>query len=170
MAINYTEKGFALHEAIRAAGHRLENIDGVWVASDEAAVQQIIDEFDPLPAAKLAKWREIQVERDRRKDAGYVTAGRRFHSDASSRIQQLGLVIMGASVPPTPWKTLDVDANGAPIFVTLTPALAQGIFATTATADMQVFGAAEAHRAAVYALTTLAEVQAYDFSGGWPAV
>lgn len=44
--IRYIEKGIALHEAIAAAGHTLMQIDGKWVASDEAAVQAIIDAFD----------------------------------------------------------------------------------------------------------------------------
>lgn len=165
MAINYIEKGYGLHEAIRAAGHRLENVNGVWVASDEAVVQAIINSFDPLPAAKLAKWRQIQAERDRLKNAGYLVGGNRFHSDPDSRIQQLGLVLMGAGLPAgIMWKTM------AGNFVQMTPALAQGIFSTTANADTQVFAAAETHRAAVNALTTLEAVETYNFSSGWPAV
>lgn len=45
--INYTEKGIGLHEAIARAGHTLMQVDGQWVASDDAAVQAIIDGFDP---------------------------------------------------------------------------------------------------------------------------
>jgi hypothetical protein len=42
MAINYTEKGIGLHDAIIAAGHSL-HFDSArgWVCSDEAAVQAI---------------------------------------------------------------------------------------------------------------------------------
>jgi|GEM_PF-6939985 len=62
--IEYVERGIGLHEAIAAAGYRLEEIDGVWVAwrrtadgwlSDaeaDAAVQAIIDAYvpvDPVP-------------------------------------------------------------------------------------------------------------------------
>lgn len=43
--IEYTEKGFGLHEAIAIAGHSLARVDGVWVASDKAAVQAIIDAY-----------------------------------------------------------------------------------------------------------------------------
>lgn len=50
--ITYTEKGYGLHQAIAAAGHSLSQVDGVWIASDEAAVQAIIDAFDPLPPAR----------------------------------------------------------------------------------------------------------------------
>jgi hypothetical protein len=47
MAINYIEKGFGLHEAIKEAGHTLVQRDGVWISSNDEAVQAIIDAFDP---------------------------------------------------------------------------------------------------------------------------
>lgn len=52
MAINYVEKGSGLHKAIFAAGHTLVRRNNEWVASDESAVQAIIDAYDPLPAAR----------------------------------------------------------------------------------------------------------------------
>lgn len=165
MAINYIEKGIGLHDAIVAAGHWLRDEGGVWVSSDDAAVQSIIDAYDPIAPARAAKWDEIRTERERRKNAGYLVAGHRFHSDADSRIQQLGLVMMGQSMPAgIQWRTLDSG------FVTMTPSLAAAIFNAAASADMQLFAAAEAHRAAVNELTDLAAINAYDFSGGWPEV
>lgn len=163
--IAYAEKGRGLHDAIAAAGHWLIEQDGVWVSSDDQAVQAIIDSFDPLPEAKAAKWEQIKAERDRRKHAGFAVGPDRFHSDPDSRIQQLGLVIMGAGIPAgLQWKTL----GGS--FVTMTPALALSIFQTTAQADAALFAAAEAKRAAVNALTDLAAVEAFDPLIGWPAV
>lgn len=163
--IDYIEKGPGLHAAIRAAGHWLREENGVLVSSNDVAVQAIIDSYDPLPEAKAAKWLEIFAERERRKNGGYVTQGKRFHSDADSRIQQLGLLMMGQNMPPgIQWRTLDSG------FVTMTPALAAAIFNSAASADMQLFAAAEAHRAAVNALTDLVAIAAYDFSGGWPEV
>lgn len=47
MAISYVEKGIGLHDAIEAAGHSLVQVDGEWIASDEAAVQAIIDTYEP---------------------------------------------------------------------------------------------------------------------------
>lgn len=52
MAINYIEKGFGLHEAIAEAGHTLVQRDGVWVSSNDQAVQAIIDAFDPVVYAR----------------------------------------------------------------------------------------------------------------------
>ena len=41
--IQYTEKGYGLHNAIRAAGHWLREENGAWVSSNDEAVQAIID-------------------------------------------------------------------------------------------------------------------------------
>jgi hypothetical protein len=43
--INYIEKGYGLHEEIERQGHTLAQIDGVWVSSDDKAVQSIIDNY-----------------------------------------------------------------------------------------------------------------------------
>ena len=66
MTINYVEKGAARHEAIRKAGHSLKEIDGVWVASDDKAVQAIIDGFDPLADQQVKKAAEAKEEASRR--------------------------------------------------------------------------------------------------------
>lgn len=47
--INYIEKGFGLHVEIESAGHWLREVDGVWQASDDKAVQAIIDTYEPQP-------------------------------------------------------------------------------------------------------------------------
>ncbi len=55
MAIAYVEKGAGLHVAINAAGHWLEQRDGVWRSSNDAAVQAIIDAYNPLADQKAAR-------------------------------------------------------------------------------------------------------------------
>ena len=163
MSINYTEKGTGLHEAITAAGHQLWQLDGTWLSSDDVAVQAIIDGYDPLPLAREKKWREIQARRDALAAGGVTVGAHKFHSDTPSRIQQLGLVMMGEGMPAgLNWKTV----GGA--FVTMTPTLAVQIFQATAASDAAIFGAAEAHKAAAYALPTAAQIDAYEFSAGWP--
>jgi len=60
--IYYVEKGSKLHEAINAAGYHLEpntndkayDVNGNQSAEIDAAVQAIIDTYDPLPNAKQA--------------------------------------------------------------------------------------------------------------------
>lgn len=46
--INYIEYGYKLHEVIAAAGHSLAQKNGIWISSDDAAVQAIIGAYDPL--------------------------------------------------------------------------------------------------------------------------
>ena len=52
MALVYREKGIGLWNAIRAAGHELRSLDGVFSSDDDVAVQAIIDAYDPLPDQK----------------------------------------------------------------------------------------------------------------------
>ena len=114
-------------------------------------------------AARVAKWEAIMAERDRRKALGVKVGDHWYHSDADSRIQQISLFVMGASVPPIQWKTL--TTSPPPVFVTMTPALAAGIFQGTAASDAAIFAAAETHRIAMGANPT---PETYDFTGGWP--
>lgn len=116
---------------------------------------------DSIEARRAAVWEQIKAKRESLKSGGVKVGAHWFHSDADSRIQQLGLVIMGANMPAgLKWKTID---NG---LVDMTPTLAQQIFATTANWDVTVFGVAETHRAAVMASDN---PEAYDWSSGWPA-
>lgn len=121
----------------------------------------------PKPAAtkaesQAAAWANIKAERDRRKAGGVKIGDKWFHSDDASRIQQLGLVMMGADLPAgLQWKTMDGS------FITMTPALAQQVFTGQAASDQTIFAVAEAHRVAMEAS---ADPAAYDFSHGWPKV
>jgi hypothetical protein len=158
--INYVEKGTELHQAIRQVGYWLKEENGIWISSDDVAVQQIIDSFNPIPSRQDAKWEEIKTERDRRQVLGVVIGTKKFHSDPASRIQQLGLVLMGANIPVNlQWKTMDGS------FVSMTPTLAEQIFSATASSDQAIFAAAEVHKANMMAS---ANPQTYDFSNGWP--
>ena len=159
--------GKPLTEALLA---RLEpfgfcHVDGVPTSDNDVAVQAIIDAYDPLAEAKQAKSDAIQVERERLKAGGYLVQGNRFHSDPSSRIQQLGLVMMGASIP----QGLQWKAMGG-VFVTMTQGLAGAIFQTTATNDAVLHAYGEQRRTQLAALQTLAEVEAFDVAAGWPTV
>ena len=112
-----------------------------------------------LANAKAAKLEQIKASRDQRKDGGVLVNGKWFHTDTGSRIQQLGLVLMGAAVPAVAWKTLDGT------FTPMSQTLAGQIFQAVATLDMALFAAAETHRVAMESSATPAT---YDFSTGWP--
>ena len=122
-----------------------------------------VPEPAPLVDRQAAAWERIKAERDRRKVLGVKVGQHWYHSDADSRIQQISLFVMGASVPPIPWKTL--TTTPPPVFVTMTQTIAAGIFQNTAASDAAIFAAAETHRIAMEASPT---PETYDFTGGWP--
>lgn len=132
---------------------------------DETQAKPTREEVESALAvvSKDSAWSRIKVERDRRtREGGYQVAGKWFHSDEFSRGQQLGLVLLGSSIPAgLQWKTMDGT------FVTMTPTLAQQILAAGAASDVAIFAAAETHKAAMEAS---ADPAAYDLSGGWPKV
>jgi hypothetical protein len=70
--INYINKGNYLIDAIGAAGHGLVQDDGVWISSDDIAVQAIIDSFDPLPPAQTEA-KTLVKEASAAKRLQYVT-------------------------------------------------------------------------------------------------
>jgi hypothetical protein len=113
-----------------------------------------------LATMREKKWKEIQAERDRRKHNGVKVGNYWFHSDDSSRIQQLGLVLMGASLPAgIMWKTMSGE------FTQMTPILAQQIFQATGAQDIMLFAVAEQKRAHVMTLENPCD---YDALAGWP--
>lgn len=132
----------------------------VWLA-DGGTPLPAEDPAEPRAQVEARLWSQIKQVRARIKAGGVLVAGKWYHSDESSRVQQIGLCMMGAAVPAVAWKTMDGS------FVTMTPAIAAGIFAATATLDMAAFSAAEGHRAALLAA---ADPAAYDYSAGWPAI
>lgn len=121
-------------------------------------------ELPPIEQRRAAVWEAIKAERDRRAAMGVKVGVHWFHSDQKSRTQQLGLVLLGQNIPAgLQWKTLTF--TGQPVFVEMTPALAQGIVMSTAGSDTAIFTAAEVHRMAMEASPA---PQDYDFSTGWP--
>lgn len=138
-------------------------VGGKWVQQWEITDLPQEQVVANLAAARAAKWEAIKVERDRRKVLGVKVGEHWFHSDADSRIQQISLFVMGASVPPVQWKTL--TTTPPPVFVTMTQSIAAGIFQATAASDAAVFAAAEVHRVAMEDSDT---PETYDISSGWP--
>ena len=134
-----------------------------WLWDGETLTPPTVS-LKPLIERQTEAWERIKQERDRRKVLGVKVGAHWYHSDDSSRIQQLSLFVMGASVPPVQWKTLTLSPP--PVFVTMTQAIAGGIFQATAASDAAVFAAAEAHRLAMEAMS---DPEDYDISSGWPA-
>ena len=143
------------------AAQFIEVPDGVmagWVLSGGNWQAQSVD----VDALKDSHWEAIKQERDRRtQQGGYQAAGKWFHSDTFSRTQQMGLVMMGASIPGgLQWKTMDGS------FVTMTQTLAGQVFAAAAASDAAIFARAEQIKA-----TMEADPAAFNLSAhAWPPV
>jgi len=138
-----------------------------WSVQDAVQVWQVtdwtVDQVSTFKASTIQmRWDEIKAIRDRRKASGVKVGNNWFNSDDSSRIQQIGLVLMGASMPVgIQWKMMDNN------FITMTPTLAGQIFQATAASDMAIFAIAEHHKAAMKAAE---DPSSYDFTTGWPLV
>jgi hypothetical protein len=146
---------------VSANGDGFEYDDLVWQGGDPIPLKSVLDPLC-LELAQDRVWRMIQAERDKRKAGGIKVGSSWFHSDDTSRIQHIGLLLMGANMPANiMWKTM----GGT--FVNMTPTLAQQIFSTMSISDMTIFGIAEQHRARMLQAPVPA---AYDFSTGWPKI
>lgn len=122
-----------------------------------------LQEYNALIKAEkqLAMWREIQEERDTRKAGGVKVGVNWFHSDDTSRIQFLALMLYGANMPTNiMWKTM----GGS--FLQMTPTLVQQVFGTIAAQDTAIFVVAEQHRTI---MNNSENPEDYDFMNGSPA-
>lgn len=116
-------------------------------------------DIEILYATRISAWRAIQHVRDYRKAAGVKIGSNWFHSDDTSRIQQIALVMFGANMPANiMWKTMQGT------FVQMTPTLAGQIFQAIAGSDQLIYGKAEFHR---QSMILSADPAVYDFTTGW---
>lgn len=133
----------------------------VLLAGDAIPDKATLD-LQGVDLIKADVWRAIQSRRDSRKQGGVKIGDYWYHSDDTSRIQQIGLVMFGQNMPAgIQWKTM----SGA--FVTMTPALASQIFTSVASSDVTIFGIAEYHRQTMLASSDPAN---YNYTAGWPAI
>ena len=111
MAITYTEKGLWLHEEIERQGHWLENRDGVWISSDDVAVQAIIDAFDPLPYAKKEANEKIDGAAGKAR-ARYITWQPGQESVYQLKREQAhAYIAAGYPSDASPWPLVDAEAQ-----------------------------------------------------------
>jgi hypothetical protein len=147
----------------RQSGYRIEEdepelIEDVWTQK-WVYIPKTSTEVD---LARQEMIQAIKNERDTRsQQGGYEVGGKWYHSDMPSRIQQIGLLMMGTGIPAgLSWKTMDGS------FVTMTPTLAQQIFAAAAAKDQALFAYAEVLIGQVNAAGDPEDIDIYT---GWPA-
>ena len=122
------------------------------IATGEVTIITSDPVVPPIAQQKLSMWGKIKEKRDKVKAGGVLVSTKWFHTDDASRIQQLGLVQLGANIPAgIMWKTMDGT------FIEMTQQLASDIFAAVTTLDITAFANAETHRIAMEgcALTTV---------------
>lgn len=166
MIINYTEKGSALHDRIRAAGHWLRCIDGVWQASDAAAVQAIIDSYT-LADTQADVCARINAHARALRDAAVAGISPAEMASWPIKRAEALAIAAGGTAADAPMLTAEAAARG----VTLAEIVArvQGNAAALGTLEAMISGTEGKHRDAVKALTTFEAVLAYNYSTGWPA-
>ena len=156
------------HANVRLMNEADINIGAIepWRIYPLSPVRTFAGALPPVPSIAeihTAKWQKIKAERARRQAGGVkVGSDKWFHSDTDSRIQQIGLVMMGMNIPVgLEWKTMDGTK------VPMTPELAKQIFDAVVTHDRELFVVAEEHRAAMEASADPAN---YDYSANWPPI
>lgn len=143
----------------------INETDGIWKIDRETGKI----EKHPFPPEILTHdqvWDRIQAVRTEKQAGGFPVDvdGKNywFHSDESSRVQQLGLVQLGKNIPPDLWwKTMSGE------FVTMTATLANNVLLAAIAADTAIFAVAEHHKAEMMCLDDPTD---YDYSSGWPQV
>ena len=113
--------------------------------------------YEPKPPEQVAavRWAKIKAIRDYKlQHGGCMVAGKWFHSDTHSKLQQLSLLIAGANLPAgIPWKTMDGS------FLVLTPLLVSQLCLAQMQREQSIFTVSEAKR-----------LDSSDVNAGWPEV
>lgn len=161
--INYTEKGIGLHAAISAAGHWLEDRDGVWTSSDDIAVQAIIDGYT-LAQAKAEKKREVSAMAREKYDL--VTAGISAAEMAGWPILLSEALTYRAS--GAVGAAIQAEATIRGITVADLVTKIEGNAAAFQSARAAIAGTDGKKRDEIDALTTFEAVAAYSIDEGWP--
>lgn len=135
---------------------------------------------DPLPVVEDLEaqnfknlqedmWYAIEAERDRRYEVSgtpveYNGETLWFHSDFASKQKQIALAMVAGTeglpeYPEIRWRMMNKQ------YVVMTNELAGLIFKHAIMRENEIFQAADNHR---YAMLTVVDPTAYDFSSGWP--
>jgi hypothetical protein len=165
--IIYTEKGIGLFAAIQAAGQSLWQHDNQWVSTNDAAVQSVIDAY-PLSShiaeRQAASSAYAKALRDK------VIDVYSYGETSSWPIKRAEAIAYTASsnAADAPMLSIEATARGVTLAALVTKVQANN----TAFSQLEatIAGVDGKHRDALAALTTFADVAAYDLTTGWPVV
>jgi len=163
--INYTEKGSGLHESIRKQGHSLREENGVWVSSNDAAVQSIIDGFSLVDAAvyvsELIDGRAKQL----RDKLAKKTSPSEMAAWATKKLEADKFQVSKNNAD-APTLTIEAGFRGVTVQNLVNKVITN--FDTISQRESKISGVAGKHKDAVKALASFSAINSYDFSADWP--
>lgn len=165
--ISYTEKGAGLHAAIESLGHWLRQVDGVWVSSDDAVVQSIIDSYSVAQAIAVRKAECLAIAKGLRDKAiSGISAGEM--AGWPIKLAEARAYAADPATAQTPMLSAEAAARG----VTVAELVGKvgGNSTRFAALEAAIGGADGRHRDALARLTSFEAVAAYDLTAGWPVV
>lgn len=126
----------------------------------------VLNTSKPLDMVKVALCENVKTHRDTLIfTGGCAAAGKWFHSDTHSKMQQMALYNLGANIPAgLQWKTMDGS------FIEMTPLVAGDLFIGQIMQEQLIFATGEAKQTEINALDTIEALEAYDVLVGWPLV
>lgn len=165
MVITYTEKGHGLHDKLASLGITLTQRDGVWMSSNNGFAQAIIDTYT-LAETQDEVCNEIEA---------FAAALRNKHVSnispaemASWSIKLAEAAAFAATGDPASAPLLGIEATARGCTLADLIGKVNGNAGNLAALEAAIAGTSGKHRDAVRALTTFADVLAYDWHTGWP--
>jgi hypothetical protein len=169
MAVTYIEKGDGLHTAISLGGHWLIERDGVWIASNDAAVQAVIDTYS-LEQAKA--WACSKVARHAKALRDAVIADYSAAEMASWPIKLSEAAKFAVSGDPDDAPMLSTEAAARGITLAELCMKVDGRASEFATLEALISGVDGMHRDAINAIAggpgAFEAVARYNYLTGWP--
>lgn len=164
--INYIEKGWGLHEAVKSAGYVLEQLNGVWHADVPTSVQSIIDSYTTADAIAY-RYKECLTIAKTLRDKAVAGISSGEMAGWPIKLSEARAFVADPTVN-TPMLTAEANARG--ISVADLVVKVGGNSSRFAALEAAIGGADGKHRDALSRLTTFEEINSYDLSVNWPEV
>jgi len=163
--INYIEKGYALHNAIRAAGQWIREENGVWISSNDEIVQNIIDNFDAISEAIVNKKAEIDAFARRLRDKAISAYSPGEIGKWQAKYDQARAYIQSKNVEDAPDLAMEAQYGNTTLDAVATRVIANGNMFSNL--EAKIAGACGRHKRIVESMQNLDEIINYDFSAWW---
>lgn len=171
--VNYVEKGSGMHAYIASQGYSLKQINGIWVSSNDAAVNAIISAYDPLATdTKPAACAAVDAQYALIISTPWTYNSHPYQIDTSSQLKidnMKSAAIMSIGNPSTyPWPNgfAWIDSNNVSVPMDA-PTMQQFGFAVS-THVSALITYARGLKNQINACTDAASVAAVNITTGWP--